>query len=238
MPVPLEISTPNLQGTLHVSKSRKHPLLLSYEEMEALLNHLDPIWMFDVSRPLKLESAEIPRQEFLAAYRDYIQGIQSGELVEEGPLRPYFSAVMTCDPGCVYAQAVAGGKYLIKTKKPCIQLKRHHFIYSNGFHSGVMGEGSVTWGIQFSYPHLYMDPKTKAIGKVEKNDLFPNTERFHRLSKWVRSNTRPTPFVVDECRINQPMRLGISCFPWINRHPGLTERGLHVHTPDSSPSSN
>jgi hypothetical protein len=237
VPIPLEISTPNLQGTLYVSKSRKHPLLLSDKEMEVLLNYLDPIWMFDVSRPLKLELAEISRSRFLGAYRDYIRGIQSGELVEEGPLHPYFSAVMTCDPKCVYAQMVSGGKYLIKTKKPCIQLKRHHFIYSEGFHLCAMGRESVTWGIQFSYPHLYMNSKTKVIGKVEKNPLFSNTDCFHRLSKWVRLNTRPTPFVVDQRRINQPMRLGVSCFPWINRHPGLIERGLYVHTPYSSQSS-
>lgn len=234
MHIPLEISTPCHEGVLFVSKSRKLPVLLSIEEMESLLNHLGPIWMFDASRPLPLNSLEIQKEEFLSAYRKYIEGIQRKKLIDEKLLHPFFSSIITCDLNCVYAQKVSGGRYLIKVRKPCIQLQRHHFVYSKSFHLGVMGKESVTWGIQFSYPHLYMDPKTKAIGKVAKNSTFLNTERFHRFSKWIRSNTRATPYVINNNLTNQPMRLGLSCFSWINRHPGLIQRGLRVDISSSS----
>ena len=123
---------------------------------------------------------------------------------------------------------LSNGKYLIKQKRPVIQLQRHHFIFTDSFHSGVISKESITWGIQFSYPQLFLDPKTKQIGKVEKNDTFPNTELFSRLAKWVRDNTVATPFVYEEKKMNQPMRLGKECFVWINHHPGLKKRGLYV----------
>lgn len=230
----LKISTPDREGVLQVSKSRKIPVLISFEEMESLIAHLGEFFIFDVSRPLPLISAEIPKAEFLRAYGDYVQAIERGEVLEESHLRPYFSSIWTLVSDGVYAQRLANGKFLIKSKIPAIQLQRHHFILSDGFHSGVMGSESITWGIQFSYPHLFMDPKTKAIGKVEKNAQFPNTELFQRLAKWIRSHTRPTPFVAKGEPTNQPMRLGKGCFGFINNHPQLKEKDLYVQSPNDS----
>ncbi|NGX60374.1 MAG: hypothetical protein KR126chlam3_01547, partial [Chlamydiae bacterium] len=136
--------------------------------------------------------------------------------------------VFTASPDLLYAMPLKENKYLIKAKRPVIQLQRHHFIYSDGFYSGIIGEKSITWGIQFSYPQLFLDTKTGIIGKVEKNDRFPNTALFQRLTKWVRDNTSATPFCIKEKRVNQPIRLGKKCFSWINNHPELKERGLYV----------
>lgn len=222
------------EGTLQVSKSRKIPLLISPQEMSLLFKALGSFELFDVSRPVDLESAKISREDFLNAYSLYIDGIKMGKLYDESLLRPFFSASMTTSSDLLYAQTLQNGKYLVKATRPVIQLQRHHFIYSDAFHSGVMGTGSITWGIQFSYPQLFLDPKTKSIGKVEKNEEFPNTELFHRLTKWVRKYTQPTPFVVDGIRINQPMRIGKECFSWIEKHPGLKKRGIHVERSQST----
>jgi len=230
----LNISSPDREGVLQVSKSRKLPVLLNYEEIKSLIAHLGEFCIFDVSRPLSLDSAEIPKSEFLRAYRDYIETIERGDMIEESSLLPYFSSIWTLFPEGVYAQKLPNGKFLIKTKIPAIQLQRHHFIFTDQFHSGVMGSESITWGIQFSYPHLFMDPKSKAIGKVEKSAQFPNTDLFQRLAKWVRSHTRPTPFVVREKISNQPMRLGKGCFGFINNHPQLKEKNLYVQSPNDS----
>lgn len=228
MSPPIEISSPEKEGTLQVSKSRKLPLLIDIDEMDHLLEVLTPCTILDVSRPIDLEYAIIPKDLFRDQYRLYVEGIKQGKLIDETPLRPLFSGMITVKPESVFAQSLSNGKYLIKTRIPAIQMQRHHFIFSDTFHSGVMGEGSITWGIQFSYPQLFLDPKTKEIGKVEKNDLFPNTELFHRLAKWVRDHTSPTPFLVEGKKMNQPIRLGKKCFSWINQHPHLKERGIYV----------
>ncbi len=226
MSLPVRVSSK--ESALQVSKSRKLPVLINLEEMEALLASLGTFSIFDVSRPVTVEEMEISPKDFLFHWGRYVEGIVTGKLIDEAPLRPYFSAVFTTTPDALYAIALANGKYLIKAKEPVIQLQRHHFIFSEGFHSGVMGEGSITWGIQFSYPQLYLDPKTNQIGKVIKNSTFPNTELFQKLAKWVRSYTSATPFVFEEKQINEPMRLGKQCFDWINHHPTLKEKQLHV----------
>ncbi len=196
--------------------------------MEDLFSILSPFEIYDVSRPLSLDQAQISQDVFLHNYSQYVEGIQLANLVDETPLRPYFSAIFTSTSDVLYAQALSNGKYLVKSRLPVIQLQRHHFIFSETFHSGVMGKESITWGIQFSYPQLFLDPKTQSIGKVEKNENFPNTELFQRLAKWVRNHTSATPFVVGDQRINQPMRLGKQCFEWINHHPSLKEKKLYV----------
>jgi hypothetical protein len=230
--MPLKFSTPDQEGTLHISKSRKLPVLMSASEMRALLSELEPFFIFTVGKPIEVEGAELSKEQFLTDYERYIQGIQAGELIEE--TSPIFSSVFTTTKDALYAMPLQNGKVLIKSRIPVVQLQRHHFIYSDTFHSGVVGRESITWGIQFSYPQLYMDPKTRAIGKVDKSDSFPNSPLFQRLAKWMRDHTRATPFLIGEVKNNQPMRLGKESFSWIRKHPGLKEKGLDVEVKSDS----
>jgi len=232
--MPLDLSTPEKEGQLQVSKSRKLPILLDVSEMQSLFETLEPFHIFDVARPVSLEESEISKEDFLTNYARYVQGIKEGHLIEEN--LPIFSSVFTSTRDVLYAMQLENGKVLIKPRLPVIQLQRHHFIYSDTFHSGVIGTDSVTWGIQFSYPQLYLDPQTRAIGKVDRSEKFPNTLLFQRLAKWTRDHTSATPFLIDGKRVNQPMRLGKNCFSWINNHPGLKIRGLHVE-PRKNPSN-
>jgi len=213
---------------MQVSKSRKLPILIDPNEMEALFSALGNFELFDVSRPTSKDMGKIATEDFLTHYAQYVQGIQTGNLIDEIPLHPYFSAILSVTRDVLYPLPLEKGRHLIKAMRPVIQLQRHHFIFSNTFHSGVMGKGSVTWGIQFSYPQLFLDPQTNQIGKVENSPTFPNTQLFQILVKWVRNYTRATPFVFEEKRMNQPMRLGKGCFDWINNHPTLKARNLYV----------
>ncbi|MDN3506986.1 MAG: hypothetical protein P0S96_07140 [Simkaniaceae bacterium] len=232
--MPLDLSTPEKEGQLQVSKSRKLPILLDTSEMQALFQNLEPFHIFDVARPVNLDEAEISKEDFLKSYALYIQGIKEGNLIEEN--LPLFSSIFTSSPEVLYAMELKNGKVLIKPRLPVVQLQRHHFVYSDAFHSGVMGTDSITWGIQFSYPQLYLDPKTKSIGKVDRSEKFPNTLLFQRLAKWVRDHTSATPFEIEGKKVNQPMRLGKNSFSWINQHPGLKKKGLHVE-PRKNPSN-
>lgn len=231
MPFSLRISTPSEEGIMQVSKSLKHPVLLDLEEMRALFTHLGTFYLYHVSSPVLRQEAEIPQGIFLKRYGEYVAGIKSGELIDEKLLRPFFSATITKDLESLYAISLEEKKVLVKPIKPVIQLTLNHFIHSpldEKFHLGVQGQGSITWGVQFSYPQLYQHPKTKTIVKVEKNALFPNTEIFSLLSRWIRQHTLPTPFIYQEKRVNVPLRLGKACFSWINHHPNLKPKLLKV----------
>jgi len=218
----LRNSTPAIEGTLHLSKALKSQLLLDAEEMRALFDHLPPFSLYNVSQPIAPD--RVCFEDFLEQYAAYVEGIERGELIDEAPLRPYFSALLTTDPSALYAQEVAGGRVLVRAIAPVVQLQGHHFLFSEEqkkFLPAVRGHGSITWGIQISCPQLYQDPKTQEVKKVERSS--PNAALYHQLARWLRSNTLPTPFLFEGERINAPIRLGKRCFPWINNHPQLTK---------------
>jgi hypothetical protein len=231
---PFRISTPKDEGVLSVSKWTKYQVLLDDEEMADLFDSLAPLTICSVSEPVKKGSEIIDLAEFLDKYQTYISGLRAGILVDESLLRRYFSSALTCSSDLLYAIAVGGDKYLIKPIKPVIQMQAHHFFYSDldkKFHPMVLSTQSVTWGVQFSYPQLYQDPKTHRIAKVVDSPEFPNTALFAKLRKWLKNHTLPTPFFVEKSsyRVNTPIRIGKKCRTWIQNHPQLKDKGIHVH---------
>lgn len=229
----LRISTPKEEGMLSVSKWTKCQVLLDDEEMRALLVALGSFTICTVSEPVKMGNEIISTEEFLEKYRAYVFGLKTGTLADESVFRRYFSSVITSSSDLLYAVVVGRDKYLIKPIKPVIQLQAHHFFYSHldkKFHPMVLSTESVTWGVQFSYPQLYQDPKTHRIAKVSNSPEFPNTSLFAQLMKWLRHHTLPTPFYVEKNgRVNAPIRIGHQCRAWIHAHPQLKDKGIAIH---------
>lgn len=226
------ISSPQEEGVLRVSKWLKYQVLLSSEEMRELCSALDPFSIYSVSGVVKASDALIPQNTFLEKYDSYVQTLQRQQFPVETDLKRFFSSIFTLSPEVLYAMKVGEDKYLIKAIKPVIQLQAHHFFVSavdGKFHPMVLSDESITWGIQFSYPQIFQDPKTHAFSKVGQTAEFPNSVLFLRLAKWLRYNTQPTPFIYQNKRVNVPMRIGKKCLSWINDHPGFAERNLKVH---------
>jgi hypothetical protein len=231
---PLRLSSPKEEGMLQVSKWIKCQVLLDEDEMAKLLGELDPLYFCVVSEPVEKEDGVISKDAFLEHYKTYVNALKQGSLIDESLLRRYFSAAATCTTDVVYGIAVSQDKYLIKPIKPIIQLQAHHFFYSKfdgKFHPMVLSTESVTWGVQFSYPQLYQDPKSHRIAKVADSIDFPNTSLFARMLKWLRHNTLPTPFFVHGQRVNAPIRIGRACLKWIDQHPQLKEKEIRVVAP-------
>ncbi|MBY0529537.1 MAG: hypothetical protein K2P51_05030 [Rhabdochlamydiaceae bacterium] len=227
----LRISSPNEEGVLQVSKWLKYQVLLSQQEMKGLLEALKPLFIAVGSEPVTLDNALIAPEEFLRIYAGYVQALIAGSLPEDKLLRRTFSSLFTQDLEALYAMPVGKDKFLIKSIRPVIQLQAHQFFYSTldgKFHPMVLGKESVLWGIQFAYPQLCQDPRTKRIAKVEMSSEFPNTALFSRLTRWMRDHTMPTPFVVNEVRTQAPIRIGRECLVWIESHPQLKQKGIHV----------
>jgi hypothetical protein len=107
-----------------------------------------------------------------------------------------------------------------------VQVQAHCFTYSSldgVFRPMSMGVGSVFWGLQFSYPQIYQDAKTMELCEVEEGTL------FRKIQLWSREATRATPFIVEEKRINSPIRIGKKCLSWIGRHPQLCQQNIGIY---------
>jgi hypothetical protein len=223
MVVELRASRVEEEGPLQVSKWLHLPVLLDADEMAALLDHLGKPFIYNASSVLRRGEGEISVEAFLSTYRAYVSGLKQRLLPDPSSYRAPFSALITSTRSILYRVELDGGeRHLIKATRPVIQLQPHTFAYSpidGAFRSMVRGEGVVTWGIQFSYPQIFQDPKTLKIEKIDER--FPNTELFKKLQRWMRHQTRPTRFEVEGKQVNVPIRLGKQCLDWIAHHPQL-----------------
>jgi len=216
--------------SLQASKWQKIPLLIDENEMAGLVAALDTFWMVQTSGLISIGEEVISQTDFLEVYQSYLSALKSGGESQDPRVRPYFSSVWTTAPDTLYAVNVNDRQRLVKVQRPVVQLQAHRFDYSYAdgtFRSMVMGSGSVLWGIQFSYPHLYQDEAVQVL-TVREEPAFPNTALFKKIRQWSREHTIATPFEVEGKKVNVPIRLGKQCLQWINFYPQLQAKGLRV----------
>ncbi len=213
-----------------VSKWLKHQVLLDAGEMEACLEALSPFEFYNVSSIASLEELNISHKAFLQAYQSYIADLKRGVVPE--PDRKIFSAVMTVDPGALYAKEIQPGRWMAKLGSPVVQLQNHRFFASkvdHKIHPMVMSPESIQWGLQFAFPQIFFDGSGSSYTKTSDEKRFPNAALFANLLKWLRAESVPTTFIWDGHKMATPLRLGKSCFKWINNHPQLKEKGITIH---------
>ncbi|MCC5832701.1 MAG: hypothetical protein JJU12_06635 [Chlamydiales bacterium] len=216
---------------LRVSKWLKIPLLVDKGEMEELFAALPAFSLYQVQRVTSIGEGIMPPEDFLAEYRSYIETLKRGEVPPS-----LSSPVLSLSYEAMFAMPVDEGRQLYKPKLPVVQMQAHAIRYSDAdqsFRSQLFGSDAITWGIQLGYPQIFEDPATYEIKATR--DL-PNGPLFRAIQKWVRSHTRPTPFLVSGRKQNVPIRLGKACFSWINSHPQLKERGIEIDAGAASPS--
>lgn len=224
-------STLDLDPPMEASKWLKLQALVDIEEMRLLLQELGDIKIVRAGAVVKKGEELYSHTAFLEAYKSYIDALKEGKLPSEDLYRPPFSASFSLSDACFCSIPVDQERVLIRTVKPVLQLQPHALDYSphdRKFRPMVFGLDSVTWGIQFSYPQFFLNPKTKAPLQVDESEEFPNTVLFRKVQRWLRHHSIPTPFLVDETKINVPMRLGKLCFPWINQHPQIQKKTWSV----------
>ena len=224
----LKVSMPAVEGVYQGSKFLKFQVLCSAEELASLFEKIAPVSIYPL-RIVSLEEIPIPQETFLKEYGKWIEGLKEGKIPGDAELRPFLAAALTKDEESLWLQQVPNNRYIVKMAKPVVQMQAHYFTYSSidsVFRPMSMGPDSIFWGLQFSYPQIYQHPKTMELLEVEEG---PDTDLFLFLRKWVRDETRATPFIVGDKRINATIRLGKSCFSWIEKHPQLIKRGIGIH---------
>lgn len=223
------LSIKNTQIPYHASKWLSLGMLVDLGEMQDFLNALGPFFIYPLGAVVPRGQDQIKIEDFLTLYQSYIEALKQGRVPEERSFRSIFSSALSLKEDCLYALAVGEDRQLVRVLKPVVQMQAHTLDYSPAdgkFRSMVLGQDSVLWGLQFSYPQLYEDPETRAPQKVDSR--YVNSALFRLIQKWIRENTIPTPFVVSGEVINVPMRLGKQCLTWINNHPQFLKKGLKV----------
>lgn len=228
----IDFSTLKQEGPLNVSKWIKLPLLIDADEMASfflfLKEAVGPFWFFNVQGLTDRDEGILSPEAFLAIYREYIETLQRREISLLENFNARFAHVLSVSKQAIYAIDCGSNRRLLKARLPVVQMQANRCSYSSEdqiFRTQVFGENTFSWGIQLGYPHLYQNPKTLEIHSVQG---FPNTPLFEAIQRWVRSNTRPTPFIVEGKKKNEPIRLGKACFAWINRHPQLNAQNIMV----------
>jgi hypothetical protein len=223
----LRTSTPALEGVYQGSKYLKHHVLCDSAELSELFSILGSFSIYPLTG--LVDGLPIDSERFIQEYGRWIEELKKGRLPSDADLRRLLACVFTAEPDALWKQEVPRGRFLIKMGKPCVQVQAHFFTYSPidaVFRPMTMGQASIFWGLQFSFPQIYQDPKTMEFFEIDES---PNQELFQKIKQWARDMTRATPFIVDEKRVNVPIRLGKNCFSWIHHHPQLIEQKIGVY---------
>lgn len=221
------------EPTLQASKWLKTPALLEVDEMSHLFETLGHFNLYRTGAVVTEKEASVSQKDFLTFYAAYIESLKKSILPEPATYQPWFSLALSSTNESFFSVEVGNEKQLLRICHPIIQLQAHTLDYSpfdKKFRSMVFGSESITWGILFSYPQIYLDAITKDIINTKDQPNYPNSVLFHSLQKWMRQHTIPTPFITEGIKYNVPMRLGKQCISWINRHPQLITKGLQVKT--------
>lgn len=225
---PFPLSSPEKEGVFNASKWLKHQVLLDVEEMRDLFRLIYPAQLYNVSEICAFPC--ISEETFLKTYEQYIEGLKEGSMIPLKEVRTLFSAAVSQTPHVFYAYPIKPEAYLLKFLKPAVQMQLHHFLLSpidGKVHPLVLSPDSVSWGIQFSYPQIFQDPKTHHFSKVGED--FPNTTLFSKMARFFRSHSHPVTFLWEGKKLSTSLRLGKKAFAWIACHPQLREKGIEVY---------
>lgn len=215
---------------LQASKWLQIQVLLEVKELEELLAELKEFYLFRNGVILEPIELEIFPSTLLNDYDFYIQSLKNQNMPNLADLKKKFTLILSHQKEAVFAFKISEKEQILKAKDPIIQIQSHSMHYSqddNKFRPMVFGSDSITWGLQFSFPQLYLDPESLEI-KNALIDSNTNSKLFKTLQKWVRINTLPTTFETPLGQTNTSLRLGKKCLNWIHLHPQLINKGIKV----------
>ncbi len=209
---------------MQVSKWLEVPALLDVDELQNLRASLPPFKIFYNGMVVDKGCEEISWDSFLQVYTDYIRDLKEGKLPTEAACRPFFSAVWTADEKAMLISETPAGQVIPRPWQPVIQLQLHRFSISavdGKVRSMVFGQDTIYWGIQWSFPQLYLEPENREVIKLTQNDINGNFALFKELQRWMRHHTEPAIFEINGNQVATPIRVGVRCKEWVSRHPQL-----------------
>lgn len=193
-----------MQSSYKVSKWLYQRCLISSQGLRELFEELGFPSLYLTGKVIGKEDLVYTVDRFMALYEKYLLSLEGPEKITLPPL------LLTNDPSATLTIVVSEGQYLIKPIKPLIQICEHQFMIGidDTIHSMVYGKEVIRWGLQFSYPSLYIDPVTKKVVDVLKEESLTNTPLFKKLQRFLRYHSKPASFMLNEKKIQATFRLG------------------------------
>lgn len=229
------ISTQAKEGNLQVSQFLHIQVLLSSKELTSLIEQLqeelEALLLVATGKIAPPQDLIVPPALFCQRYSDYVEELAQGRNPDPTRAQCDFSVSLSCDQSDFFAIEVASGGQLVKPKMPVVQVQAHFMGFSlvdARLRPMVRSSDSIPWGLQFSYPLIFQDPKTSDVHQALREERFQSRLIFQKIQRWMRLHTRSTPFIYKEKRMNVPMRIGHDCFEWVNNHAMLQYHGLMV----------
>jgi hypothetical protein len=226
MIAPIEISSVEKEGLLRTSRPLKHAVLLSLEEMKALLEEIGEHFLIPASGTLDGMSWSVQDAQFLSRYEEYLKWMSQEPTLPPPPLRRFFSLMLSNSLNCFYQTPISPEKFCIKPKLPVVQIQLYHCFFSSFDHqlrSMVLSPESFAWGLQIAYPQIYEDPKTHQFSKVLLDSTFSNSLLFKKIVSWLRSHTQVFSLKEGFEKTQASFRIGKTSLHLKDVHQGLQQ---------------
>lgn len=221
---PFNLSSVEKEGIMRCSKWLRHAVLLSSEEMKSFLDSLGSFFLIPSAGLVSSENWQVTKEEFLLQYSSYIEWLQSSSELPSPSERKFFTLMLSTSLDDFYAVPTSSDRYVIKARRPVIQIQLYHcFIsrFDGQIHPMALSPESFSWGIQISYPQIYEDPSTHQFSKVMLVKDFITTEVFKEMVQWFRKNTKPVSLEIRDQKIYAPFRIGKESTDLVSSHLGL-----------------
>ena len=166
----LRVSTPEAEGVYQGSKYLKYQVLCDAAELKNLFARLESFSIY----PLTAlgPGAPMDRGHFIAVYGTWIEMLKVGRVPTDAELKSRLACVLTSVWGSRWKREMPGGRYIVKMGRPVVHVQAHFFSYSTldaVFRPMTMGSNSIFWGLQFSFPQIYQEPKTMELRAAEES---------------------------------------------------------------------
>ena len=187
-------SVSSYQGSLY----HKIQALLSISELKALLGALSVPNIIPVAG-VEPQKQFVCQEQFLEAYVHYLDSNEATSKL----------CVALSDAQSPLAWQKVSSGFIARPVEPVIHVKPFSFMIDQDghFRGGMRGPGARSWGLEFKYPMLFMDAKTKSIEKTCKMP-YPNNPLFAILRRWMRSDTKVASFEVNGVQKTSTFRIG------------------------------
>lgn len=211
----LEIIASNKFKKPLFSKWQKLQVLLDPIEMENLLRHLSPLFMFNISEVIPFEKISLPLDTFMNDYQKYIDMLR-GKIPKQKIVLTY-ALSQRIENFC--AIAVSPNQFICRALQPDIHLQAYEFLLdSEGkILPQVFSPETISWGIQFAYPAIFQDAYTMEVFPATRAS-FLGWKVFSCLRNWLRRHSMPLRVQIKGNNIYLPIRLGKKAADWIDEH--------------------
>ena len=160
---------------LEAAKWMRYPVKMSEEKLKNLLDHLD-CHAINISKVLSEREFLNGRECFEEAYHRYLEGDID---------RASLSIALTKNAETIGVKKVGEGRYIARPLYPVVQIALFTYSISNEgkILPHALGKNAIPFGIEFSYPSIYRDPKTE---KIENGMLFEAASLWKECTRFLR----------------------------------------------------